>query len=123
LRNRWHKAYPALRQRFLPSIFCLTNGGEHWTLLKSVGALASLNLSEFIDAGQVRVGSVCGLALRFQAQTRAALLRCGTRSVRRDGLELRLHVEEDDETVFHVADQEDTVEHEHKREHEVLHGH
>ena len=35
--------------------------------LKSVGALASLNLSEFIYARQVRVGSVCGdrLTLRF----------------------------------------------------------
>jgi transposase len=48
---------------------------------------------------------------------------CGTRSMRRDGVELRLRVEEDAETVFHVADQEGTVKHEHKREHEVLNGH
>jgi hypothetical protein len=57
----------------------------------------------------IRVGGD-RLTLRFQVQTRAALLRSGTQSVRRDGLELRLRVEEDDETVFHVADQEGTVE-------------
>jgi len=47
-----------------------SGSGEHWTLLKNVGALASLKLSEFIYARQVRVGSVCGdrLTLRFQVQ-------------------------------------------------------
>jgi len=64
----------------------------------------------------------CSLQPEIKGGSRP-LLRCGTRSMRRDGLELRLRVEEDDETVFHVADQEGTVEHEHKREHEVLHGH
>ena len=53
----------------------------------------------------------------------AAVLSCGPRSMRRDGLELRLRVEEDDKTVFHVADQESAVEHKHKRENEVFHGH
>src|SRR5205085_1310870 len=76
--------------------------------------------------GRDRVNAAFSLALaayNLKSKARAALLRCGTRSTRRDGLELRLRVEEDDETVFHVADQEGTVEHEHKREHEVLHGH
>src|SRR5688500_16714048 len=61
-----------------------------------------------------KVGRACASA----GTTRVAAM-----SARRNGLELRLYVEKDDETVLHVADQEGAVEHEHKREDEVLHGH